>query len=223
MPNVWPVIHVKDAQQALGSAVLASRVGAHGVFLIQMEGNDVLMDPIAEKIRSGGLGLKLGVNYLSLPATEALQRAISLGYDASWSDNPGVRSDKINQTAQSCASIISGFPHHRFFASVAFKYQKPEPDPPAAARRALELGFTPTTSGAATGIAPQAEKVKQIHASLATLPSFTFALASGVDPSNVSYFAPHLTDILVSSGISSDFYTFSESLLSSLIKKAALQ
>lgn len=204
--RVWPVIHVQDLPTALSNAAIAVEAGAHGVFLIQMEGQDHLLDPIASEITQAFPSLVLGVNYLSMEGDKALVRALHHGYHATWTDNPGVRSDIVHERADAVRERLNHHPDHEFFASVAFKYQPVDPNPPHAARQALALGMVPTTSGTATGVAPDIEKLAGIRALIG--PHARLAVASGVTPENAALMAPFVTDFLVATGIGQDFYTF---------------
>lgn len=225
MTHLWPVIHVDTLELACVNAAMAARCGVKGVFLIgvfliHMQGQDEVLDPIAEHLRALHPSLLLGVNYLSLSANEALRRAISMGYDASWSDKPGVRSDGVSPHTQEMARLLTEHPQHQFFASVAFKYQKEDPDPGEAAKRAWALGMIPTTSGVATGSAPELGKLDAIRRTIG--PEAPLALASGVDNQNIDLLSPYLSDVLVSTGISADFHTFDEALLHSLAQKTKM-
>jgi hypothetical protein len=214
--RVWPVIHVRDPATALSNAALAAQLGAHGVFLIQMEGNDGRLDPIAKTIKEHYPPLVLGVNYLSMEADFALGRAIRQEYQASWTDNPGVRSDSTHAMGEACADQLRHYPDHEFFAAVAFKYQRVDPDPAGAAQKALAMGMLPTTSGAATGVAPDVEKLAAIRAGIG--PEARLAVASGVTPENAAAMKPFVTDFLVATGIGQDFYTFDQGKLEALMR-----
>lgn len=216
MTHIWPVIHIETPEIACANAAMAARNGAKGVFLIQMEGSDHKIDPIAQLIREAHPNLLIGVNYLSLPAPRALSRAIENGYAASWSDNPGVRSDCVAPFVADIERMLEDHPEHLFFGSVAFKYQKKEPDPGEAARRALDFRMLPTTSGQATGHAPEVEKLIAIRGVIGDQPPL--ALASGVTPENAAALSPYLSDILVSTGISANFYEFDEDKLVALMQ-----
>jgi len=219
MPSlrIWPVIHVLDAPAAIANAAIAASAGAYGVFLIQMDGQDHLLDPIGKAIAQEFPSLALGVNYLSMEADFALSRSIRQGYQATWSDKPGVRSDGANAMAEAAADQLRRV-EHTFFASVAFKYQPVDHDPGKAAQQALALGMVPTTSGSATGVAPNLEKLRLMRQAIGS--ENRLAVASGVTPVNVGAIAPYVTDILVATGIGRDFYTFDAGLLQQLLTSA---
>ena len=218
MTRLWPVIHVLDVEQSCANAKIARDAGAYGVFLIQMNGRDALLDPIGRVLQDCYPELHIGVNYLSLGPLAALERALAQGFAATWSDRPGVRSDMLSAEANEVASRLAAHPGHRFFSSVAFKYQPIDPDPGQAARRAHALGMVPTTSGAATGQAPAETKLATIRDALG--PKAPLALASGLTPDNASDLLPYLTDALVSTGISRLPDHFDSELLNQLIALA---
>ena len=219
-PKVWPVIHVNhDPQVALENAHTAFAQKCEGVFLIQMQGRDDMLEPIYHHIRDLFPGLKVGFNFLSLSSSpfQALEKSLQLKADATWCDNPGVRSDGISLGAVRTSQLLKEHPEHLFFGSVAFKYQPTDHDPKKAAQAALDFGMIPTTSGVATGQAPSVEKLKQIQDE----DRQPLALASGVTPDNVRTFAPYLSHILVSTGITSDFESesFDADLLKDLMRQ----
>lgn len=219
--RVWPVIHLHTVALAVANARMAQAAGAHGVFLIHMSGADDMIEPAGWAIAEQCPGLAVGANYLSLSATQALERSLAAGFAATWSDAPGVHSAGVTDSAHALASRVRQHPGHEFFASVAFKYQEPDPNPGEAASAALALDMIPTTSGPATGQAPAIEKLHAIRASIG--PSAPLALASGVTPANAAQLAPCLSDILVATGIGADFHTFDPSRLLRLMDACGLR
>lgn len=217
--QIWPVIHFQTNEVALRNAAIAARCGCDGVFLIDMAGQDdpMQLDATAAQIKQLHPKLKVGINFLSLRALDALDRNLHLGLDATWTDSPGIRSDGIEATALDIESRLKASSSHLFFASVAFKYQPEDSDPPMAARFARKLGMVPTTSGMKTGQAPSTEKLRAMQQ---TNIGSALALASGVTPDNVQELGQFLTHVLVSTGISQSFYLFSETLLKQLMANA---
>lgn len=214
-PQVWPVIHLSTPEVAYRNAELAQACGCTGVFIIEMDGHNDAIDPVAFELKRRFPGLNVGVNYLGMPAHFAVVRSLLLGMDATWSDKPGVRSDGVHpMVSAATVPVLQQNPKHLFFGSVAFKYQPEDADPPAAARAALALGMIPTTSGAATGVPPQASK---LHAMRQAVGDGPLAVASGIDPDNARELGRFLTHILVSTGISSSFHEFDEGLLRRLM------
>lgn len=215
--QVWPVIHIRSADQALRNAARAEMAGCDGVFLIHMDGDDEAIDPIAEQIRIHHPALPVGVNYLSLGALHGLERSLARGWDATWSDRPGVRSDYLSEEAKAIGVLLSRHPDHRYFGSVAFKYQPLDPHPGEAARMAGALGMIPTTSGAATGSAPETGKLAHIRAAIGPGP---LAVASGITPDNLAELGRYLSHVLVSTGIGRDFYEIDPGKLEHLMSVA---
>lgn len=214
-PQVWPVIHLSTPKAALRNAELAHACGATGVFLISMDGNDDAIDPVAVEVKRRFPSLKVGINYLSLPTHIALPRSIALGADATWDDAPGVRSDGLGSLVeQAIVPVLKSNPGHLYFASVAFKYQPVDEDPPRAAELAAGLGMIPTTSGLRTGEPPTAAKLLSMRRAVGDGP---LAVASGIDADNAYELGRFLTHILVSTGISSSFHDFDEQLLRRLM------
>lgn len=215
-PEVWPVIHLSTPEVALANARVARDCGCTGVFVISMDGRDEAVDPAAQLIRSKVLGLRVGVNYLGLAAPKALARSLAAGFDATWSDAPGVRSDEVQPKAYAVEQLLQAHPAHLFFGSVAFKYQQPDPDPARAAQLAHQLGMIATTSGEATGVAPPARKLARMRAALGDAP---LALASGVTPDNAYELGRFLTHVLVATGVSRSYHEFDEYLLRELVRQ----
>lgn len=84
-----------------------------------------------------------------------------------------------------------------------------EPSPAMAALNALTLGFVPTTSGPATGKAPELSKVRAMWDEA----DHTLAVASGLTPDNIAAFAPYVSHALVATGVSRDEHHFDAELL----------
>lgn len=218
--QIWPVIHLSTMDQALENADIAARCDATGVFVIHMDGRDDEVDPAAFAIKQRFPQLKVGVNYLSLPAPVAAVRSIALGMDATWADQPGIRSDKMEAAVdRALVPALRQNPAHQFFASVAFKYQPVEPDPGVAAKKALGRGLIPTTSGDATGIAPEVAKLYGIRRVIGR--ESPLAIASGVSTDNAYELSRFASHILVSTGISKSFHEFDEHLLRRLVEQVS--
>lgn len=220
-PEIWPVIHLQSPSQGITNARLAAKCGCQGVFLISMHGDDTMIDPVADDIKRQLPNLKVGVNYLTKSADKALSDSLAAGHHATWADDAGIRSDAPSPLAHRCEALLIHRTEHLFFAGVAFKYRQKEPDPPRAAARALYLGFLPTTSGAATGSAPDVGKLAGIRAAIS--PSAPLAVASGITPDNVAVLGPYLSHILVATGVSRSFHDFDAGLLTTLMRNRPLR
>lgn len=206
-PEVWPVIHVSKGNLELvtSNAKMALRAGCDGVFLISMEGHDGELIDFAKKTQARFPQLKVGVNHLTLPASESLKLNLEANLPATWTDSPGISSQEATEEAAAIRSTLLQNRTHLFFGSVAFKYQRTDKNPGAAALRALDHGMIPTTSGSETGKAAKKEKLEAIRGEIWKNP---LAIASGVTPKNAADHKGIVTHILVATGIAQDFHTF---------------
>lgn len=199
MTKVYPVLHYKTIQQSLDNATTAVNCGCPGVFLISMDGEDDELDQAIMAIKYRFPDLKVGGNYLTLSPLAALKRCLEMEIAATWADKPGVSSRGVTAEADEIAKLLKENPEHKFFGSVAFKYQAHDPDPVKAALDATRLGMIATTSGAATGVAADVDKLRLMKAALGNNP---LGLASGVSPENAGIYAPYVDYILVSTHVS---------------------
>lgn len=221
MTRVHVVVHHQCAALTLDEAQGAIDVGADGVFLISHDGKDAELPPLAavlaarwgqQRTRRGGRPL-LGMNMLDTSPLLALEHAAQAEANALWVSTPGVTSAGVTDEGRHLAEAMSRRPGVTVFGCVAFKYQPLEPDPATAAVVADRLGMRPTTSGAGTSQAPDLAK---IHA-MSRAVDGRLAIASGMTPSNVGSYAPFVTDILVSTGISRDEHHIDVSLLKAFL------
>lgn len=208
MTGILAVIHHRDDATTMRNAETAAEAGFEGVMLIQMEGDDHLIDAPSKAVRSAYPDLLVGTNRLSARVREAIVTPHLHGLDASWIDDPGLTSagpdGRPPRIAEALSLVREADPDFLFFGSVAFKTQRPDPDPATAARLAVDLGWIATTSGPATGVAPDVGKLLAMREAI---PDGRLAVASGVDPDNAVRIAPLVDWILVATGISSDFHT----------------
>lgn len=212
--NVLPVIHYLNSNLAIEQVAVARDCGADGVFLISHQGDDEDLVAVAARAKQMHPGLKIGINLLSQDAVRACEWAEGLELDMVWADDMGVDSKGGNTMAVELSAFAKENPHIHLFASVAFKYRPPEPNPALAAIHALNLGFIPTTSGGATGFAPDVRKISNMSAATGGC----LAVASGMTPENVSNYVPFLSHILVSTGIGLDEYRIDPQKLKALIE-----
>jgi uncharacterized protein len=201
--HFYPVIHYKDTQTTLDNVAKATQAGCSGIFLIHMEGTDYLLDDALVLIRDAYPGLKIGINRLASTALDSLHRNLAISADMTWVDNCGITSRGITDKAQRLSTSLKLHPNHLFFGSVAFKYQAPEPNPALAAQLAESCGFIPTTSGTATGVAADLEKIRSMALACKHL-----GIASGITPENVLDYTAYITHYLVATGVSSSFHEF---------------
>lgn len=217
--KILPVIHYLDDHTTLKQATLAFDAGADGIFLISHGGQDEALYMPATVIKGRYKHKLVGMNLLATDNLKALDCVKSLGLDMLWMDAPGVSSQ--GATDQAKALVATARNHHKplmLFASVAFKYQPEDPNPPSAALRAVKLGMIPTTSGVATGQPPTVEKISDMRDVIGS--TEPLAVASGMTPGNVGRYAPMLSHILVSTGVSVDEHHLDADKLAVFIKSA---
>ncbi|WP_150126609.1 hypothetical protein [Burkholderia cenocepacia] len=214
--TILPVIHYQTDARAVENAERAFDAGCDGVLLISMDGDDEPLGPLAQEVKSRWNDKLVGVNYLTLPANVALQRNLKDGLDLTWTDNAGIHSTGASTLASFIERQLELAPGHQFLGAVAFKHQRAEPDPAAAAVMAHQRRMVPCTSGSATGVAADVEKIRSIRAALGTAP---LGIASGITPDNVLDYAPFVSHILVATGVSSNFYDFDFERLAVLVNR----
>lgn len=205
--QIIPVIHYATKEQTMRNAQRAFDAGCPGVLIIHMDGENYLLPPTARAIKARWPEKLVGINFLGIEPTIAVTSNIANGLDMTWTDAQITHSGaKPWDQAEQVREAAARSPGHLVFAGVAFKHQRPEPDPVLAARKACEFGFIPTTSGPATGIAADADKIANLRATIGA--DTPLAIASGITPQNAHEFAPSLTHILVATGVSSSFHEF---------------
>jgi Predicted TIM-barrel enzyme len=225
--NLVAVIHHRDDELSLQNAAKAYEAGFEAVAMIHMEGLDELIDRPSLRIKKEFPRLKVFANRLTTPPHLVVPRDRALGLDGSWVDNPGVSSAGYEHPYEIYRDTVAQArwenPDFKFFGSVAFKTQKPEPDndhAALAAWRAEGLGWVVTTSGPATGVAPDLGKLRAMRH---RIPNAELAVASGVTPENARDISLFVDWILVSTGISADFHTFDLAKMRSLREAADLR
>jgi predicted TIM-barrel enzyme len=208
--HVYPVIQVRDPQQALAQAAIAFDHEVAGIFLIDHDGDVDRLSSCIVAVRNTYCAAFLGANLIKTAPADALQAlAAAAGavppIDALWSDDAGLDTGAVDQTAvddltRARADAAWAGLH---FGGVAFKYQTfvPDEDLPVLGRLAREHCDVPTTSGPGTGQAISLERLRLLREGLGDHP---LALASGVTVENISQVAPFITHVLVSTSISRD-------------------
>ncbi|MHB8410254.1 MAG: BtpA/SgcQ family protein [Acidiferrobacterales bacterium] len=214
--RIYPVIHYLDRATALDEVSVARNCGAAGVFLISHRGQDAELIGVAHEAKQTHPDFAIGINLLSRTPIEAARHALADGLDLVWADRMGVDSEGLAPEGLVLSRFVQDHPRIKFFAGVAFKYQVPESDPEQAARNALAAGFIPTTSGPATGEAPEVAKIRLMSESV----NGQLAVASGMTPENVARYAPYLAVILVATGVSRDDHHIDPARLRLLIERA---
>lgn len=202
MSKILPVIHHMNDELAFEQAIHAKNFGCDGVFLISHVGTNDRLANLAKQIQEL-LNIKVGLNLLGVDILEAAKIVADNEIDMLWGDSCGVSSLGLTKTGEDLKLWKQQHPQIEVFASVAFKYQSKEIDPPLAAHYARVSGFIPTTSGSGTGYAPSIEKIRSMSNNQKQL-----AVASGMDCDNVHKFTSYLSHILVATGISKNEFEF---------------
>lgn len=223
MTKLIAVIHYRDIDTAFKNAEIAAAADFDGVCLIHMQGLDELLDAPATAIKSRYPHMTVITNRLRMDPVDMILRDADLGLDGSWCDNPGVSSKGVTPFASRIEDALLELrktkPDFLFFGSVAFKTQEHDPDPATAAVKAKNLGWIATTSGTATGVAPDEDKLERMKTAIA---SFDLAVASGITPENAGVLCQHVDWVLVSTGISASFYEFDAGKAEALRKAVPL-
>jgi predicted TIM-barrel enzyme len=216
--KIYPVIHFLDRKTAWDQAEIIKQCGADGVFLINHFGDDTQVLDIAWELKQRYMhdDFAIGINLLNTMPSVAARVAIQNSLDMVWADDMGVSSQGLTDEGIIVSALAQGTPEVKFFASVAFKYQRTETDPVSAAYNATNAGFIATTSGDATGSAPDLAKI----ISMSYGGNSVLAIASGMTPDNISQYAPYLSYVLVATGVSKDDYCVDEDKLKLFIINA---
>lgn len=225
-PVVTPVIHVLSTAQAQANLETLRAAGCPGAFLINHDFARDAFLPILREVRLALPDFWLGVNFLAedgrvgFAALGALAAEGAM-FQALWADDACLderQTDQPDATAIAAARVTSGW-EGMYFGGVAFKKQRPVAD--ADLDRAAQLGAdwldVVTTSGLATGQAPDLAKIARFRAAIGDRP---LALASGITPDNASQFASDVDCFLVATGINhpGDFYNIDPARLAALLQ-----
>jgi hypothetical protein len=232
MKKLYPVIHFFDKDLSIHNAEKAWEAGCDGVFMI-----DTLMakpqsfdftinsefDETVIYLKTNYPDKRIGTNRLLPDPEEIIYRDILQQVDMGWEDNPGVHSQIqfnnqpfTNYVNHNLKKMWAINPDYKFFGSVAFKTQIPDPDPAFVALVAREYGWIPTTSGTKTGSPPPLDKIITMKEALEESP---LAVASGMDPENIDQYLPYIDYYLVATGIASDYYNLDLGLITKMNDK----
>lgn len=227
-PVVLPVIHVLDVGQVERNIRIVKHHGAPGLLLIN---HDISVDeflPIIGEVRGRFPFLWIGVNFLAVTGLEAfsilgaLQRN-GVQVDAYWADDARIDETRAGDQQNEAVAIadarrVSGW-NGLYMGGTCFKKQR-EVAPQhyeTAARIATSWMDVVTTSGIATGRAPELSKVDAFRRGVSDAP---LALASGITPQNAALFASGVDCFIVGTGINidGDFYNFDPIKVEQLMK-----
>ena len=208
-----PVIHCESTTQTLKNVEILESLDIHNCFLIGHELSCQTLIAIYEEVKSSFPHFCIGMNFLDLPAEEAVENAPD-GVWAIWLDNLHIDEDLDVQE-----HAINIFDKKRkdflLFGGIAFKYQKEVRDLVKVSYEAIKYCDVPTTSGDATGRAADISKIRIIKQAIRDKP---LAIASGINPNNVFNYMDYVSYYLVSTGISKSFSEFDASKVEILKK-----
>ena len=212
--KIIPVIHYLDDEQAMRNARRVYDAGCDGVMLIDMTGKNDRLVPLAQDIKIEWPDLPAGVNHLGLDPLRSLDLNLAAGLDMTWTDAQPTHTVFPDDQLSLMLSRRIGRKRHDLFVGVAFKHQEHEPDPVGAAKSAIARNLIPTTSGSATGKAAEVQDIIDLRQGIAA--DAPLAIASGITPDNFAGFRPHLTHVLVATGVSRSFHELDEELMREL-------
>ena len=210
--KIIPVIHYLDDEQAMRNARRVYDAGCDGVMLIDMTGKNDRLVPLAQDIKIEWPDLPAGVNHLGLDPLRSLDLNLAAGLDMTWTDAQPTHT--VFPDDQLSLMLSRRIGSHDLFVGVAFKHQEHEPDPVGAAKSAIARNLIPTTSGSATGKAAEVQDIIDLRQGIGA--DAPLAIASGITPDNFAGFRPHLTHVLVATGVSRSFHELDEELMREL-------
>lgn len=226
-PVVLPVIHVLDREQAERNVRVLLNEGAAGCFLINHDFGVEQFLPIIAEVRQKFPSLWLGVNFLATTGKYAFpilgrMKAAGIVVDGYWADDACI--DERRKIGEQDAAIeianslsISGW-NGFYTGGTCFKKQR-EIAPEfygVAARLATSFTDAVCTSGPATGVAADTQKIETFREAIG---DHALLLASGVTPENVHHYLPNVDGFLVATGINApgDFYNIQPRKLARLL------
>jgi predicted TIM-barrel enzyme len=226
-PVVLPVVHVLDHAQAERNVRIALHEGAPGVLLINHDITVEAFLPVIRAMRRQFPTYWIGANFLAVTGKDAfpilgdLQRD-GIRVDAYWADDARIDETSSVDDQKEAASIANARRESEwdglYFGGTCFKKQR-EVAPKhyeVSARIATSWMDVVTTSGTATGHAPELSKVATFRRGVGEA---TLALASGLTPENAHLFAPMIDCFIIGTGInrSGDFHNFDPAKLARLM------
>lgn len=206
-PVVLPVIHVLETERTLTNIDLLLKEGAPGCFLINHDFDVEQFLPIVREVRAARPELWMGLNFLAVTGLHAFPRLAELQaegcrVDAYWADDARIdETSDAQPEAQAIASARAGW-DGLYFGGTAFKKQRPvaPADYPQAAAKACDWMDVVCTSGAATGVEADDDKIATFRAAIGET---ALALASGITPDNAHRYA-EVDCFMVATGINYD-------------------
>lgn len=204
--KLYVVIHVADADQAIRNAKIAFANGADGIFLINHGPvTPAELRDVYQEVRKNFPGAWIGLNFLGINLSRDLPALMPSDAQALWCDSvdyvEGLGKEVAIATAEYIRSVLT--PHQFLFGGIEFKYQPSIRDISHAIGDLSPLVDVFTTSGPATGKAPDVEKTLGLRKRILTN---QLAVASGMTPENVESFLDYVDCFLVATGVSTSFH-----------------
>ncbi len=224
-PVITPVIHALDSVQVRKNIEIAMAEGAAGVFLINHDFGIEPFLPIVRETRQQFGDIWLGLNFLAVTGANAFPILGELAQsdcpiDAYWADDARIDEHASEQWEAREIDLVrqeSGW-DGLYFGGTAFKKQREVApgDYRASARLAVNHMDVVTTSGVATGMEADHDKIRDFRAGVGDC---ALALASGVTPENAVQYG-QVDCFLVATGINKDgdFYNIDAAKLAQLMK-----
>ncbi|MFC1644454.1 BtpA/SgcQ family protein [Patescibacteria group bacterium] len=216
------VVHVKDYHQAFESINVLVDEGVDGAFLISHgQIGYTYLSGLLMAVKDKNPNFWMGLNFLDVSLIKNSFLYTPLESDGLWEDNAGIVDSFVDKENNFSRDIWNFRKTMRndwkglYFGGVAFKYQAQPSDLSYVSKAATQCMDVITTSGDQTGEPPSIEKVSVIREAIG---GFPLAVASGMTPENVNDFISLVDCFLVSTGISSDFYTFDPKKVANFVK-----
>lgn len=212
--EVYPVVHIQDAEQAQTQVQVALDAGVDGVYLIDHRSalpNKLIN--VFNEIKASHPDDYIGVNFLQLDSgyqTFAYMKqehdagAMPVYPDGLWVDDAEADKELLQELRASDAKLQNV----RYLGGTAFKYTTRYTDDPveagAEAREMSPYVDVVTTSGAGTNVSPGVAKIAAMKEAIAPQ---ALAVASGISEENIQDYADSLDQILLASSIETEPYS----------------
>lgn len=213
--EVFPVIHVRDSNQAIEQSDLAFESGANGVYLIDHNSprnTRNLVDSYNE-VASKFVDRFVGINFLQHSSAAYSLSFIRVGIDTGslarlpdglWADDADIDKEQLIDIRLEHPELAA----ITYLGGVAFKYTPYfTNDSHRAADEAVRLQpfiDVVVTSGEGTGQAPPPEKIKAMKTAIQEAP---LAVASGISTENIHNYIGYFDQLLVSTSIETKPYS----------------
>jgi predicted TIM-barrel enzyme len=213
--EIFPVVHVTNAQEAIGQAEKALDAQADGIYLIDhdpYQDDDAILEALGT-LRTERPDAFIGVNLLGTDPIQVfshLERAyfkhrVDALPDAVWLDDvvEGKKGERTGYAKEYRNTSLRLSPI-QILGGVAFKYTRGYTDNPVvAAKRVAALHHTldvVTTSGSETGVPPSVQKIAAMKRA-ATQYEKPLAVASGISLENIEKYRGIVDQVLMATSI----------------------